>query len=133
QLDVSLAITLTKFGAENCDTRPFLPDVILENIKKTINETSAPNLYSQSTKTDTPKYLEAHSEAAQNLYQQIDKVKDTNFKVIVYGETGTGKESVARRLCSGIYKDKPFVAVDCGCLSNELAKSELFGHKKGSF
>src|SRR5690606_15393882 len=91
RLDVSLAITLTKHGAENCYSRPFLPDVILENIKKTISETSAPNLYSQSAKPKAPKYLEARSKAAQNLYQQIDTVKDTNFKVIVYGETGTGK------------------------------------------
>src|SRR5690606_3620299 len=62
-----------------------------------------------------------------------DQVKDTNFKVIVYGETGSGKESVARRLCNGIYKDRPFVAVDCGCLNKELAASELFGQTKGSF
>lgn len=133
QLDVSLAITLTKLGAEDCYTSPFLPEIILEKIQKTISKTSITSLYSPSLNEVTSKYLEARSEAAQNLYQQIDQVKDTNFKVIVYGETGTGKESVARRLCNGIYKDKPFVAVDCGCLSKELAKSELFGHKKGSF
>src|SRR5690606_36579841 len=78
----------------------------------------------------TPQHL---SKAAQYLDSQIDQVKYTNFKVVIYGETGTGKESVARRLCNGIYKERPFIAVDCGCLSKESAASELFGHKKGSF
>lgn len=88
------------------------------------------NQNTNNPNTPTPQHL---SKAAQYLYSQIDQVKDTNFKVVIYGETGTGKESVARRLCNGIYKDRPFIAVDCGCLSKELAASELFGHKKGSF
>lgn len=133
RLDVSLAISLTKLGAEYCYSRPFIFEVIIENIQNTIKELSVPSLYSQTTGNEKPKYLEAHSKAAQNLYKQIDQVKNTNFKVIIYGETGSGKESVARRLCNGIFKDKPFIAVDCGCLSKELAASELFGHKKGSF
>lgn len=133
QLDVSMAITLTKLGAENCYSRPFLFEVIFENIQNSIKELSVPNCSSKRITVEKPIYIEASSEVAQNLYRQIDQVKDTNFKVIVYGETGSGKESVARRLCNGTYKDKPFIAVDCGCLSKELAASELFGHKKGSF
>ena len=134
QLDVSLAISLTKLGAEYCYSRPFALELIIENIKKTITKLAKPTFYATPVKpNERPKYVEAKSEAAQNLYRQIDQVKDTNFKVIVYGETGSGKESVARRLCNGIYKDRPFVAVDCGCLNKELAASELFGHTKGSF
>ncbi len=132
-LDVSLAISLTKLGAENCFSSPFLPEIILNQIQKSINEIPYPNCVLPKINKESSKYIEAKSEAAQYLYKQIDHVKNTNFKVIIYGETGTGKESVARRLCNGIYKDKPFIAVDCGCLSKELAKSELFGHKKGSF
>lgn len=134
QLDVSLAISLTKLGAEYCYSRPFVLEMITENIKKTITGLSKPSFNVTPVKpNEKPKYVEAQSEAAQNLYRQIDQVKDTNFKVIVYGETGSGKESVARRLCNGIYSNRPFVAVDCGCLSKELAASELFGHTKGSF
>ncbi len=133
QLGVEQAISLTKLGAEYCYSKPYMLERIIENIQETVNKLPSPNSYSQTRDYDKPKYLEAKSQAAQNLYSQIDQVKDTNFKVIVYGETGSGKESVARRLCNGIFKDKPFVAVDCGCLSKELAASELFGHKKGSF
>lgn len=134
QLDVELAISLTKLGAENCYTKPYALEQIIEEIQSTIQCLNSSNQYTQLPENDNePKYLEAQSEAAQNLYRQIDQVKDTNFKVIIYGETGTGKESVARRLCNGVFKEKPFIAVDCGCLSKELAASELFGHKKGSF
>lgn len=131
ELDLALAISLTKLGAEYCYTRPFAVEAVLENIRKTLSSRTLPAVTRK--KDPNLKYLRAVSTAARQLYEQIDRVADTNFKVIIYGETGTGKESVARRLCNGIFKDRPFVAVDCGCLSRELAASELFGHKKGSF
>lgn len=127
-LDIALAISLTKLGAEYCYSRPFSVEDVLEKALETL-----PVSKTIKKETSNLKYFRAVSDVANHLYKQIDKVADTNFKVIVYGETGTGKESVARRLCSGIYKDRPFVAVDCGCLNRELAASELFGHKKGSF
>lgn len=137
QIDVSQAISLTKHGAEYCYAKPFVLEQIIETIQYTLNHVPAPHFYTnpkpQNSTGEAIKYLHATSKAAQFLYSQIDKVADTHFKVIIYGETGTGKESVARRLCEGIFKHKPFIAVDCGCLSKELAASELFGHKKGSF
>lgn len=131
ELDLSLAISLTKMGAEYCYCRPFAVEAVLENVQKAISNRSLPAI--SLKKSAHRKYCRAVSHAAMQLYEQIDTVADTNFKVIIYGETGTGKEAVARRLCNGVYKDRPFVAVDCGCLSRELAASELFGHKKGSF
>ena len=133
RLELSQAISLTKLGAEYCYSKPFVLEYIIENIQKVIKKIHSKSPCPQGKTNNQPKYLEANSQAAKKLYEQIDQVKDTNFKVIIYGETGSGKESVARRLCNGIYKDRPFVAVDCGCLSKELAASELFGHKKGSF
>lgn len=133
RLELAQAISLTKLGAEYCYSKPFVPEYIIENVQKAINKIQRTTLCSPCPESNKTQYLEANSQAAQKLYEQIDQVKDTNFKVIIYGETGSGKESVARRLCDGIFKDKPFIAVDCGCLSKELAASELFGHKKGSF
>lgn len=131
-LDIAIAISLTKQGAEYCYSRPFSVEDVLE--KAQLKSPSLAKVLPKETSGSSDlKYFKAVSAVANHLYEQIDKVADTNFKVIVYGETGTGKESVARRLCSGIYKDRPFVAVDCGCLNRELAASELFGHKKGSF
>lgn len=131
ELDIPLAISLTKLGAENCYARPFSVEAVLESAQKVMVK-GAP-VQPKTKETAPGRYFRAVSEVANQLYKEIDKVADTDFKVIVYGETGTGKESVARRLCGGVYKDRPFVAVDCGCLSKELAASELFGHKKGSF
>jgi two-component system response regulator HydG len=131
QLDVNEAIQLTKLGAEFCYSRPFACESVLENIQNTLE--GRKQVVNRRKVDKTPQYLKVGSAPARKLYEQIDLVADTNFKVIIYGETGTGKESVARRLCNGIYKNRPFVAVDCGSLNKELAASELFGHKKGSF
>src|SRR5690606_34286184 len=80
------------------------------------------------------KYVKGVSKIARNMYDQIELVGPTGFSVIVYGETGTGKEAVAHRLAmAGQKVSAPYVAVDCGCLSKELALSELFDHEKGSF
>ena len=66
--------------------------------------------------------------------KQIDLVAPTNYTVIIHGESGSGKEAIAQEIHKrSKRKGKPFVAIDCGALSKELAGSELFGHEKGSF
>src|SRR5919109_2732896 len=65
---------------------------------------------------------------------QIHRIAKTNLTVLIQGGTGTGKELVAR--CLHEYSDRadrPFIAVDCGALSESLIESELFGHRKGAF
>jgi two-component system response regulator HydG len=75
-----------------------------------------------------------NSPTSKEMHQQIDLVAPTNYSVIIFGETGTGKESVARLIHNRSKRNnKPFVALDCGSLTNELAASELFGHEKGAF
>ena len=72
--------------------------------------------------------------ATRELYRQIELVAPTNYSIILYGESGTGKEVIARTIhLNSARKDKPFIAMDCGTLSKELAGSELFGHVKGAF
>ena len=78
--------------------------------------------------------LTGHSEAMQRVYRLIDRIGPTESTVVILGETGTGKELVARALHdSSLRAGKPFVAVNCGALPESLIESELFGHKKGSF
>ena len=68
------------------------------------------------------------------VYKQIEIVGGTNYSIILYGESGTGKEVIAKTIHeTSNRKNKPFVAMDCGTLSKELAGSELFGHVKGAF
>jgi len=68
------------------------------------------------------------------VYKRIGKVVDNKAPVLIQGETGTGKELVARAIhFNGILREGPFVAVDCASLPQDLLESELFGHEKGSF
>jgi len=133
QLNVADAIALVKMGAENCYSKPFAFEAILEDIRRTAGNVKARAPANSASIPQPASYVQPHSKAATELNKQISVVADTNFKVIIYGETGTGKESVARQLSEGKFRDGPFVAIDCGCLSKELAASELFGHEKGSF
>jgi two-component system response regulator HydG len=78
--------------------------------------------------------LVGQSAITRELYRQVGLVAPTNYSIILYGESGTGKEVIARTIhASSSRRDKPFIAMDCGTISKELAGSELFGHMKGSF
>ncbi len=70
----------------------------------------------------------------QKLYKHVELVAPTKFSVLILGESGTGKEYIARMIHDLSHNHEgPFIPVDCGSLSKELAPSELFGHLKGSF
>ena len=147
--DIKLAVELIKMGAYDYITKPLYPDEILNTIKKAIDTQQALN-----EEMDKPKpvsemgrnrevnsqdfrreeYVIGQSAPARELIRQIDLVAPTTYSVILIGESGTGKESVAKSIhLKSPRKDKPFVAMDCGSLTKELAGSEFFGHEKGSF
>jgi DNA-binding NtrC family response regulator len=78
--------------------------------------------------------LMGQSFSVEQIHQQIQRVAGTDFTVIVQGETGTGKELVARLIHEQSRRaDKPFLAVDCGALPDSIVESELFGYVKGAF
>ncbi len=97
----------------------------------------------KSTAPTTPKVtnsqqsifdLMGHSFSIHQINRKIQQVAHTNFTVIVQGETGTGKELVARLIHEYSDRaDKPFLAVDCGAIPDTLVESELFGYVKGAF
>lgn len=70
----------------------------------------------------------------QELFQQVGKVADSDINVLITGETGTGKELIAKELHNrSRRKEGPFVAINCGAIPEELLESELFGHVRGAF
>ncbi len=74
------------------------------------------------------------SKAMQDVFETIRKVAPTNATVLIEGENGTGKELVAKSIhFNSLRRDKPFVAVNCSALAENLLESELFGHEKGAF
>src|SRR5207244_10998393 len=74
------------------------------------------------------------SQQMQKVVQQIKQVADSPLTILVEGETGTGKELVARAIHQlSARRKKPFVAVDCGAIPDTLIESELFGYEKGAF
>ncbi len=83
---------------------------------------------------NTSGYVFGETPVFKKILQQIKLVGPTNYSVIIYGESGSGKEAIANEIHKQSKRsNKPFVAIDCGALSQELAGSELVGHEKGSF
>ena len=143
--DIKLAVELIKMGAYDYITKPLYPDEILNTVNKAIeaqkiinqpgSQVNEPNK-NRERKTDIipEEFVVGKSTASLELIKQIKLVAPTNYSVILSGESGTGKESVAKSIhLNSPRKDKPFIAMDCGSLTKELAGSEFFGHEKGSF
>ncbi len=78
--------------------------------------------------------MTTRSKKMEDVFRLLDRVTDTTLSVLILGETGTGKELIARALHeNSVRKDKPFVAINCGAVPAELMESELFGHQAGAF
>lgn len=76
----------------------------------------------------------ARSPQMQTLLQQVARVAETDATICIYGETGTGKEVIARVIhCNSLRARGPFIGINCGAISESLFESELFGHVKGAF
>jgi two-component system, NtrC family, response regulator HydG len=139
-LDIKIAVKVIKLGAFDYVTKPLFPEEILITVKKALeaSENKAQNATAVKAKSSEEindnDFIFGESAQSKELYRQIDLVAPTNYSVIIYGESGTGKESVAQTIHNrSLRKNKPFIAMDCGALSKELAGSELFGHEKGAF
>lgn len=132
--DVRTAVQAMRSGAFDYITKPVNADELLLVLNEALNRkttTTAPASQQQNVLSG---FIEGNSEVSKKLYEYIKLVAPTDMSVIILGESGTGKEYVARSIHSLSKRaDKPFIAVDCGALSKELAASELFGHIKGAF
>ena len=122
--EIPIAVRSLKLGAED-----FIPKNLLEmNLPPLLKA-----LQKGLEHHETP-IFERQSAAFREIYHKIKLVATTNMSVLILGESGTGKEHIAEKIHARSKRaGKPFVSVDCGLLSKELAASELFGHEKGAF
>lgn len=138
--DVQTAVLAMKLGAYDYLQKPINPTILQQKIESALSptvQTITKEVKKESKKNTVPtqnKVVKGKSYVMQSLYSHIDLVAPTKMSVLILGESGTGKEYIARMIHEkSNRKSAPFIAVDCGSLSMELAPSELFGHKKGSF
>ncbi|MEO8763231.1 MAG: sigma-54 dependent transcriptional regulator [Ginsengibacter sp.] len=143
--DIKTAVDVIKQGAFDYITKPLIPDEVINVIEKALaapsTEHITPAINAKVPKNKRQYVISANKEflvgqdgETAQVYKQIEIVGATNYSIILYGESGTGKEVIAKTIHeTSNRKNKPFVAMDCGTLSKELAGSELFGHVKGAF
>lgn len=140
--EVRLAVELMRKGAFDYIAKPLYPDELLMRVQDALaaNTPAGQSTADKGPKTSKPKsersssYVEGTGPTSKNIAKHIALVAPTDMSVLITGETGTGKEYVAKRIHELSKRvDGPFVAVDCGALPKELAGSELFGHTKGAF
>lgn len=146
--DIKTSVNAIKLGAFDYVTKPLLPDEILITINSALqHKNTTPDSKPKTeerVKTGTVdknvkvihsgNYIFGDTEAFGKILKQINLVAPTNYSVIIYGESGSGKEAIAQEIHKlSKRSNKPFIAIDCGVLSKELSGSELFGHEKGAF
>jgi two-component system response regulator HydG len=130
--DIRTAVKAMKMGAFEYITKPVNPDELLMLVQQALKKEKTSTAPERPAMTK--QFVEGISAVAKKLYEYVRLVAPTDMSVIIEGESGTGKENVARTIHRLSARAKaPFVAVDCGAISKELAASELFGHVKGSF
>lgn len=136
--DVQSAVEAMKLGARDYITKPFKLDELLALVRQIImerrdarkvrSESAAPRAADQNGVVLCP------SPGMNAVYRLVDRIAPTDYTVLVQGETGVGKDVLAAQIhAASKRKHGPFVILDCGLLTHNLAESELYGHRKGAF
>lgn len=137
---IESAVTSMKKGASDYLLKPFDPEQLIILIEK-MAQHKALREENERLRTRLAEWEHAgfedligQSEAIRQVFETIEDVAQTDTPILIAGETGTGKELVARAIHARSRKAfGPFVAVNCGAMSESLLESELFGHERGAF
>jgi DNA-binding NtrC family response regulator len=135
---LELAVESMRRGAFDFLTKPFDPDVVRASIRRAVERTALLRenavLKTAVRKLEGAEEILGTSAAMQSVRDFISRVAGINTTVLITGETGTGKELVARAIHrNSVRSGKPFIAINCAAVSETLLESELFGHERGAF
>lgn len=136
--DIQTAVESMKLGARDYITKPFKLSELLALVTQITNEKQRLNggiKRSSCAGGDiNGRFVTCCSSEMKEVYDLVERVAPTDVTVLIQGETGVGKDVLARQVhYASSRKDRPFVVVDCGLLNENLAESELYGHTKGAF
>ncbi|MCK5839233.1 MAG: sigma-54-dependent Fis family transcriptional regulator [Bacteroidales bacterium] len=136
--DLQTAIEAMKLGASDFVSKPFTPNELTIIVEKVIKHSALLKeniaLREELNIHQGFEGIIGRSPKMEKVFSLIKRVAPTNGMVLITGETGTGKDMIARAIYRlSLRKDKPFIACDCGALAPTLMESELFGHVRGSF
>jgi two-component system response regulator AtoC len=133
--EINDAVKALKTGAVDYLIKPFDPDELIYKIRAAVSNRRRENQLEAGTRTAAPGYrLVGEGAPARSLRRAIEKIARTDTTVLITGESGSGKEVVAREIHAlSPRAEEPFIAVNIGGVHDNLIESELFGHEKGSF
>ena len=133
--DIDLAIKCLKEGATDFLVKPWHNEQLLKTLTEALEKQTSADKKHSETKSKKPDIeIIGESERMQHLFRKLEKIAPTDANVLILGENGTGKDLIAQSIYRlSLRKDKPFIKVDVGALTDTLFESELFGHKKGAF
>ena len=132
---IETAIRAVKDGAFDYISKPFDLAALVGTVRRAlaIPPSAAPPM-SDDEPVDVARQIIGRSPAMLEVYKMVARVADANAAILITGDSGTGKELVARAIHrNGVRHLQPFVAVNCGALTETLLESELFGHVRGAF
>ncbi|HVN18952.1 MAG TPA: sigma-54 dependent transcriptional regulator [Dongiaceae bacterium] len=134
--DIPMTVRAVKAGAANFLTKPFDPEELLSAVQQCIARDEQERLGLESTIRSEFNFhdIVGKSSALYKVLEQITIVAPTDSTVLLHGETGTGKELIARAIHNlSTRRDRTFVRVNCAAIPSGLLESELFGHERGAF
>ncbi|TXT39099.1 MAG: Fis family two component sigma-54 specific transcriptional regulator [Comamonadaceae bacterium] len=120
--EIDSAVSLLKKGARDYITKPFDLDALIDKISNIVSPMMDAGLHGLG-----------QSPAMRQIQTMLKRLAKSTASVLITGESGVGKECVARALHDLTGQDKPFIAVNCGSLTESLLEAELFGYEKGAF